>query len=78
MSTYIIAIFSHHEGDNQIFEVEADTAPEAAKKALICHCAKEYRDKAYLDWVEGLGDSYEDIQDNAVQGELVIANYCKE
>lgn len=77
MSTYIIAIFSHMDGDNRLFEVEADTAVEAAKKAVINHADEKYRNEDYLNWANGLGETYEDGQDNATQSELIISTFYK-
>lgn len=77
MSTYIISIFSHHAGDNQCFEVDANTACDGAKKALIAHCDEKYRTEDFIKWVNGLGDSYEDIQENAAEGELILSNFYK-
>jgi len=71
-SAYIIAIYSALDGDNRIFKILATTPEEAAKKALIEHCPLKYRDKTYINWVNGLGNNLKKISTGAAQSELIL------
>lgn len=73
MGQYIVAIFNHIEGDNRTFLVTADNPNDAAKQAILAHCAPKYRDAQYKEWVAELGDDIETIAMGAAQGELVIS-----
>ncbi len=80
--TYIVAITNLLEGTNKLFCINSkdlikDDQVTAVKAALVEHCPEEYRDDAYLTWVEELGETVEDVAKGAVQGELLISNVVK-
>lgn len=72
MNKYVTAIFSHAEGENRIFLLDAENDVDAAKKSLIAHCPEKYRDQNYIDWVNSLGETLEDVFSGAIQSELVL------
>ena len=74
MKTHIVAIFSQLEGENKLHLVMEENQVKAVKKALIQNCEEEYRTDDFKEWVNGLGDTLEDISKNAYNGELVISN----
>lgn len=73
MGQYIVAIFSHMDGDNRTFLTSADNDSDAAKDAILAHCIEEYRNKDYRDWVAQLGNDFETIALGAAQGELILS-----
>lgn len=77
MNLYIIGIFSHHDGDNKLFKSAGRSEQEAIKEAIMEHCEPKYRDNQYREWVDGLGDNYEEIATNAAQGELIVSKPIK-
>ena len=73
MGYYTVSIFSHMDGDNRTFLVNAPSCEVAAKKALLSHCPKNYRTKDYIDWVDNLGEDWASIMSGAIQSELVLS-----
>lgn len=72
MKKYLTAIFDYSDASNRVFLLDAENDVDAAKKSLIQHCPEKYRDEKYLDWVEGLGNTLEEIMNGAVQSDLIL------
>ena len=74
METHIVGIFNHFEGENKLHIILADNEVDAVKKAIINNTSEQDRTKEYLEWVEKLGTTLEEVTENAYQSELVISN----
>ena len=74
MKTYAVAIFNHLDGHNRLVIVNATDEVDAAKKALIEQQEEKYRTSEYVDWVNGLGTTLDEVEENSAQGELCISN----
>lgn len=71
MEVFTVAIFDHFDGTNKLFIIsDAETKPEACKKALLQHCPPEYRDDAYMKWVNDMPNTVKGIAIVAVQCDL--------
>lgn len=73
MGDYVVAIFNQMDGDNRIFLVNGPSQEVAAKLAILAQCLPQYKDQAYEDWVDGLGEDIETIVNGAAQGELILS-----
>ena len=74
MKTHIVAIFNKLEGDNKLHCVLAENEVAAVKKAIIENCQEEYRTDDFKAWVNGLGETLEEVEQSAHEGELCISN----
>lgn len=74
MKTHIVAIFNQLQGENKLHCVIAENEVSAVKKAVIENCDPEYLTDDYKDWANRLGETLEDVLQNAHDGELCISN----
>ncbi len=74
MKTHIVAIFNQLEGVNKLHCVMAENEVLAVKKAIIDNCDPEYLTDDFKDWANGLGETLEDVLQNAEDKELYISN----
>lgn len=74
MKTHIVAIFNHLDGENKLHCVIAENEVVAIKKAILENCEEEYRTDDFKAWVNGLGETLEEVSQNANDGELCISN----
>lgn len=77
LNQYVLAIYSHFDGDNRIFKVYAATEADAMKEALLAHCPSDYRTTEYKNWVAGMGDTVDHVYVAAAQAELTLSNPVK-
>ena len=73
MAHYVVSIFSHMDGDNRTFLIEASNDADAAKQTILAHCPQKYRDTKYKAWVAGLGEDFNTVANGAAQGGLVLS-----
>lgn len=74
MKEHIVAIFNHNDKTNKIHIVTTNTEVEAVKKSLIENQDKSHRTQNYIDWVENIGNTVEEVVGSAKEGGLVISN----
>jgi len=74
MKIFFVAIYSHFEGTNVLFKIEATDEFEAVKKALFLHAEmSESRNSDYDEWINNFVDM-EHLKQESSNCDLSISN----
>jgi hypothetical protein len=77
LEKFAVAVMNLSDHDNKLIVVNAENEPDAVKKAILETADEDIKDTDFVEWVRNLGTTYEEVDNNALQGDYIISNVIR-